>query len=119
MDYNNLKNAIKGSNLTIRECASKVGMSETGFHQSIQRGTMTISVYEKICELLGVSPSSFFDDASSVTVSGNQNQIGGIGNGNRIVFTSPEVKALKQRIKDLEKIIDSQEKMIELLTNKK
>ena len=27
MDYNNLKNAIKGSNLTIRECASKVGMS--------------------------------------------------------------------------------------------
>ena len=47
MDYNNLKNAIKGSNLTIRECASKVGMSETGFHQSIQRGTMTISVYEK------------------------------------------------------------------------
>ena len=75
MDYNNLKNAIKGSNLTIRECASKVGMSETGFHQSIQRGTMTISVYEKICELLGVSPSSFFDDASSVIVSGNQNHI--------------------------------------------
>ena len=28
-------------------------------------------------------------------------------------------KYLKQRIKDLEKIIDSQEKMIELLTNKK
>ena len=82
-------------------------------------GEITISVYEKICELLGVSPSSFFDDASSVTVSGNQNHIGGIGNGNRIVFTSPEVKALKQRIKDLEKIIDSQEKMIELLTNKK
>lgn len=47
----------------------------------------------------------FFDDASSVTVSGNQNHIGGIGNGNRIVFTSPEVKALKQRIKDLEKLL--------------
>lgn len=46
-----------------------------------------------------------FDDASSVTVSGNQNHIGGIGNGNRIVFTSPEVKALKQRIKDLEKLL--------------
>lgn len=116
MDYNNLKNAIKSSNLTIRECASKVGMSETGFHQSLQRGTMTISVYEKICELLDVSPSSFFDDAGSVSISGNHNQV---GNGNRIILTSPEVKALKQRIKDLEKIIATQEKTIELLTKNK
>ena len=116
MDYNNLKNAIKSSNYTIRECATKVGMSETGFHQSLQRGTMTISVYEKICELLGVSPASFFDDASQLSISGNQNQI---GNGNRIILTSPEVKALKQRIKDLEKIIATQEKTIELLTKNK
>ena len=119
MNYKDLKDEIKKSNYTIKQCAEIVGMSEVGFHQSLQRETLSLNVYEKICELLGVSPSSFFDDASSVTVSGNQNHIEGIGNGNRIVFTSPEVKALKQRIKDLEKIIDSQEKMIELLTNKK
>ena len=107
MNYKDLKDEIKKSNYTIKQCAEIVGMSEVGFHQSLQRETLSLNVYEKICELLGVSPSSFFDDASSVTVSGNQNHIGGIGN------------ALKQRIKDLEKIIDSQEKMIELLTNKK
>lgn len=116
MNYKDLKDEIKRSNYTIKHCAEIVGMSEVGFHQALQRETLSVSVYEKICELLGVSPASFFDDTSQLSISGNQNQV---GNGNRIILTSPEVKALKQRIKDLEKIIATQEKTIELLTKNK
>lgn len=119
MNYKLLKESIKNSNYPYREFANVTQKTESGLRRSIDNQTLTVFSLEKICDLLEISPSTFFDDASSVTVSGNQNHIGGIGNGNRIVFTSTEVKALKQRIKDLEKIIDSQEKTIELLTNKK
>lgn len=126
MDFNLLKEFIKKSDYTFRSCAEKAEMSETGFRQSLDRGTISVIALEKVCSLLGISPSLFFNDSIPVSVSGNKNHIGGIGNGNHIIFTSPEVKALKQRVRDLEQIISTQKetitsqlKTIELLTNKK
>ena len=126
MDFNLLKEIIKKSEHTFRSCAEKAEMSETGFRQSLDRGTISVIALEKVCALLGVSPSLFFNDSIPVSVSGNKNHIGGIGNGNHIIFTSPEVKALRQRIKDLEQIISTQKetitsqlKTIELLTKNK
>lgn len=116
MNYKLLKESIKNSNYPYREFANVTQKTESGLRRSIDNQTLTVFSLEKICDLLEISPSSFFDDAGSVSISGNHNQV---GNGNRIVLTSPEVKALKQRIKDLEKIIATQEKTIELLTKNK
>ena len=125
MNYKLLKESIKNSNYPYREFANVTQKTESGLRRSIENQTLTVFSLEKICDLLEISPSTFFDDASSVTVSGSQNHIGGIGNGNRIFFTSPEIKALRQRIKDLEQIISTQKetitsqlKTIELLTKK-
>lgn len=115
MNYNLLKDYIKKSDHQYKEFADVSQKTESGLRRSIENQTLTVFTLEKVCELLEVSPSLFFDDASQLSISGNQNQI---GNGNRIILTSPEVKALKQRIKDLEKIIATQEKTIELLTKK-
>lgn len=116
MNYNLLKDYIKKSEHQYKEFADVSQKTESGLRRSIDNQTLTVFTLEKVCELLEVSPSLFFDDTSQLSISGNQNQI---GNGNRIILTSPEVKALKQRIKDLEKIIATQEKTIELLTKNK
>ncbi len=108
--------------MTIRECAQKTGMSETGFHQALSRETLSLAVYEKICELIGVSPSIFFEESSPLMIQVNNNRV---GNGNSVTLASTEVKAIKQRIKDLEEIVRSKDEtiaslrtQIELLTKK-
>ncbi len=109
MNYNGLKNEIKNRKLSFKECAEKVGMTEVGFHKTLSKETMTIATYEKVCDLLGMSPCSFFDDAGSISIAGNQNQV---GNRNRLVLASGEAKALRQRIKDLEALLVSKDEII-------
>ena len=111
MDYKLLKERIKNSRITFRECASFVGLTEAGLRQSIEGERITVSVFE---------------DPIGYNVTGNQNPIG--GNGNHLIISqeAAEISTLKQRIFDLEKLVESkektisiQEKTIELLTNKK
>lgn len=77
MNYKLLKESIKNSNYPYREFANVTQKTESGLRRSIDNQTLTVFSLEKICDLLEISPSTFFDDASSVTVSGNQNHIGG------------------------------------------
>lgn len=125
MDYKLLKERIKNSRITFRECASFVGLTEAGLRQSIEGERITVSVFEKICKLLGDTPLLYLDPIG-YNVTGNQSLIG--GNGNHLIISqeAAEISTLKQRIFDLEKLVESkektisiQEKTIELLTNKK
>ena len=93
--------------------------------QSIEGERITVSVFEKLCKLLGDTPLLYLDPIG-YNVTGNQNLIG--GNGNHLIISqeAAEISTLKQRIFDLEKLVESkektisiQEKTIELLTNKK
>lgn len=117
MNYNLLKKRIKDSRVTFRECASFTEMTEAGLRKAIEGERLSVNAFEKICILLGDNPSTYLDSGYNIT--GNQNQIG--GNGNHIIISpeAAEIDALKQRIKDLEKIIATQEKTIELLTKNK
>lgn len=117
MNYSLLKKRIKDSRVTFRECASFTEMTEAGLRKAIEGERLTITAFEKLCVLLGDNPSTYLD--SGYNISGNQNQIG--GNGNHIIISNEaiEIESLKQRIKDLEKIIATQEKTIELLTQNK
>lgn len=44
MDYKLLKERIKSSRITFRECASFVGLTEAGLRQSIEGERITVSV---------------------------------------------------------------------------
>ena len=126
MNYKLLKERIKNSRITFRECSSFVGLTEAGLRQSIEGERITVSVFEKLCKLLGDSPMLYLDPIGLNHISGNQNQIGGNGNSLIITQETAEISALKQRIFDLENLIESknqtistQEKTIELLTKNK
>lgn len=77
MDYKLLKERIKSSRITFRECASFVGLTEAGLRQSIEGERITVSVFEKLCKLLGDTPLLYLDPIG-YNVTGNQNLIGGM-----------------------------------------
>ena len=83
MDYKLLKERIKSSRITFRECASFVGLTEAGPRQSIEGERITVSVFEKLCKLLGDTPLLYLDPIG-YNVTGNQNLIG--GNGNHLII---------------------------------
>lgn len=118
MNYSLLKKRIKESRITFRECAVSAGMTEQGLRKALEGERLTVSSFENLCRILGDSPLIYLDSCSCC-ITGNQNQIGGISNSLSVIQENAEVSALKQRIADLEKIISTQEKTIELLTNLK
>jgi len=62
MNYSSIQLLRVKNNLSERKLAQMVGMSASGFNNAMNRGTMTISVLEKLCELFEVPASYFFED---------------------------------------------------------
>jgi len=55
-----LEKSIESSGNTKKFYYEGLGMSGTGFSQSIERKTITLNNFIKLCELLNLQPSTFF-----------------------------------------------------------
>jgi transcriptional regulator with XRE-family HTH domain len=68
MDYNFIKKLSKQRKLSIKELSAQCGMTEVGFHQSLNNMTLKVETLEKIAEILKVSVSVFFDSGANLPV---------------------------------------------------
>ena len=50
----------KKSDISKKKIAAKVGMSPTGLHESIRDDKMKLSMFQDVCEVVGVHPACFF-----------------------------------------------------------
>lgn len=61
MDYIKLRKSVENSNLSITKLFKKLGMSRNSFYYSIEKETLKIETFEKICKELNLPMSSFFE----------------------------------------------------------
>ena len=94
MYYSKIKEIAKKKNISLKELALKINVSETGFHQSIRSQSMRIDVIEKIAKALDVNICVFFTDDK---------------------FESSDTTQLKSEIKELKKQTKKDEKYIDIL----
>ena len=64
MDYSKIKDISRIKKISIKELASRVGVSQTGLHHSIKTQVMRIDVIEKIAKTLDVNVCVFFEDVA-------------------------------------------------------
>ena len=107
MNYRLLKNSIKDSKVTFKEISNSVQMTEAGLRKSINNETLTISVFEKICDILELSPVIFFSCDYHI---GNHNQI---NNGVTQIITTNEQKEIEY----LKQLLEEKERLIQHLLN--
>jgi DNA-binding Xre family transcriptional regulator len=97
-----IKDLARMRNISLKQLAEDVGISEQALHQLIRRNTTAIATLETIATKLNVSPVVFFDDGKaaltvnqSVTGAGNT-QVS--GNGNHIDVTREAITALARQL---------------------
>jgi transcriptional regulator with XRE-family HTH domain len=127
MNYSKLKNVIKTSKLSQKEIANTIGMTENGLSQALIKGTLKISVLEKICDIIGVNPNAFFEEYNIKEINSN-NKAGRDNNiANKNFLNEPkaeylskyedEKKEFQEEIKRLNKELNAcKDKMINLLS---
>ena len=64
---NKIKALVKERKLSLSELASKIGMSEPGFHRMLKEGTTKVSTLQAIADELKVSINYFFNSVSADT----------------------------------------------------
>lgn len=62
MNYNKIRLLAEEQKLSIRKLCAKVGITDVGFRKMIEKDTMKIKTFEKITDVLGVSPCYFFKE---------------------------------------------------------
>jgi len=62
MNYNKIRLLAEEQKLSIRKLCAKVGITDVGFRKMIDKDTMKIKTFEKITDVLGVSPCYFFKE---------------------------------------------------------
>ena len=96
-----LKKLIEEKRLVKKE----LGITPTYLSAIMRKESIDCSLLDRICNIIGVSPSYFFDEDASVSVS-NVRATTVIGNANAAVtITAGEVSALKELLKEKERTI--------------
>lgn len=97
-----LEKSIESSGNTKKFYYEGLGMSGTGFSQSLERKTITLNNFIKLCELLNLQPSTFFLENK-----GNINNAMHSPNVTQTISnTDKENELLKQEIKFLREKIE-------------
>ncbi len=109
MKTNKLIDLLKLRKITQQELGDKIGMSKTALNQALQRQDFKTSTLEKIASVLGVPVSYFFDEGNGnniIVKNGNDNLQVGYNNYQHNNHDLKEIEFLKDKIKQLEKIIE-------------
>lgn len=127
LNYNIITQEAAKRGWSIAYLVEKLSMSRQGFDQMMAAKTMKVSTLEKLCEVLGVGVSFFFEDSAGVAgvVGGGVTQIGNIGGvgGNQVLHQNinsdaMKILALERENELLRNAIADKERIINLLTNK-
>lgn len=106
MNYSLLKKTIKDSRVSFREFATFVNMTEAGLRRSIDNNTLTVDVFEKICQLLNMYPAVFFEHQNAISITGQQVHTGiGDNKMNTIEDKNKEIEHLRLLLKEKERTI--------------
>lgn len=102
---NELKRLIEEKRLVKKDLAAELGITPTYLSAIMRKESIDCSLLDRICGLIGVSPSYFFDDEAGINVS-SVHASTVIGNANAAVtITANEVAALKELLKEKERTI--------------
>lgn len=100
-----LKKFIEEKHLVKKDLAAELGITPTYLSAIMRKESIDCMLLDRICNIIGVSPSYFFDDDVSVRVS-NVKASTVIGNANAAVTITPnEVATLKQLLEEKERTI--------------
>ncbi len=100
-----LKRLIEEKRLVKKDLAAELGITPTYLSAIMRKESIDCSLLDRICGLIGVSPSYFFDDEAGINVS-NVHASTVIGNANAAVtITANEVATLKELLKEKERTI--------------
>jgi len=114
MKYNELKQIADSKKIEVRELANELEMTPNGFRESIKNETIQLKKLRRLCEILHVHPTLFFDVQSGVYLNNVHAQV---GNNNKISLENKdrEIEMLKQRLTDKDAIINNKDEIIEML----
>lgn len=112
-----IEKSINDSGKTKKYVYEGLGMTATGFGQSLERKTITLNNFIKLCELLKLEPSTFFLENNGViqnatnsnNVSVNQN-VGTGGTGGELELLRQDNKRLAEQIELYKKLLESYQK---------
>lgn len=102
MKYSKIKKLAKDKNISLKELADKINMTEGGFFQSFRNETLKVSALEKISDVLNVPINYFFDDEKDFDNSNNG-------------LLKDKIKELQSELSEKNKYIKVLEEHIELL----
>lgn len=104
MDYNELKKIAESKKIEIGEIAIELEMTSNGFRESIRNETIQLKKLRRLCELLHIHPTMFFDVQKGVYLNNVHAQL---GNNNKIVTEGKdrEIAQLRSQIDDKNEII--------------
>jgi transcriptional regulator with XRE-family HTH domain len=64
MEYNEIKRVAEAKNFTVKGLADAVGLTSNGLKRSIDNETMSIKTLRDLCDILQISISEFFGEAT-------------------------------------------------------
>lgn len=109
-----VEKSISNSGKTKKYFYEGLGMTATGFAQSLERKSLSLNNFIKLCELLKLEPSTFFlenngviqNATNSSNVSVNQN----VGAGGELELLRQDNKRLAEQIELYKKLLESYQK---------
>jgi ribosome-binding protein aMBF1 (putative translation factor) len=60
---NNIRKGVKNKGISLKKLASDIQMSEAGFFQMLDRGTMKVTILKKIADALETPVECFFNES--------------------------------------------------------
>lgn len=119
MNLEKIKILSEKKKITLTDLSSKINMSYQNLNRCIRENKMQAQDLEKICNILDVPISYFFEQCEDETqkVAIKHNAINGNNNQIQIKLTeqSHEIEKLKKEIEYLKEIIKQKEELINLL----
>ena len=105
MDYNELKDIAKKRGYSLDEFCAAINVTRQGLKKMMDTGSMSLKTARTICDLLQISPMSFFDGLPLYINIGGHMQA---GDNNRMEVASRdrEIELLREQLRDKEEIIN-------------
>lgn len=112
-----IKDLAEKKNLTLRELACRIGMTDDGLQKLMTKGSTKTSTLEEISRVLEVSPGIFFDGYIPTT---NQSIANGNGSASSVYgnATAGVIADKDKEIEHLKELLKEKERLIQVLMNK-
>lgn len=102
MNYSKLRNVVENSKLTISELCKKLEIDRKTFYNNFENRTMKVETLEKICFLLEVPITNFFENEpkkTALSIVAEESEVYGVTNYKEKYFeTLEKLNACNERL---------------------